>query len=231
MGTDRPQIANAGYRVIAPNLRGCGDSPSDDSSPDINLLAADIWKLLDRLEISRATILGVSLGGYVTLAMLRQRPDSVSGLGLIDTKVTADSPAAIRNRTRIASEIQTDLTPAEYAMQMLPTLLSLFTHENRIDVVAQVQSWISASKPETIAWLQHAMAGRPDSSENLAAFSGKTLLIRGADDVVSKSEDFEIMQAIAQNPKFVEIPNCGHLPPVEDPDRTALEIVGWLAEN
>ena len=223
-----PQLAEAGFQVIAPNLRGCADSPSDDADADINLLAADIWELLDRLDISKVTIMGVSLGGYVTLAMLRARPESVTALGLIDTKVTADSPAAIRNRTRIATEIQTELTPPEYALQMLPTLLSAFTHEHRPEVVTKVQSWISVSKPETIAWLQHAMAGRPDSSSDLAAFRGKTLLLRGADDVVTKAEDFNTMNELAQLPTYVEIPNCGHLPPVEDPQRTVSEIISWL---
>jgi len=224
-----PAIADAGFYVVAPNLRGCATSPSDDSEPDMDLLAADVWQLLSQQGINRATILGVSLGGYVTLAMLRAKPDAIAGIGLIDTKVTADSPAAVRNRRRIASEIQDSLPVAEYAEQMLPTLLSPHTHEHRTEVVDQVRSWISASSPATVAWLQQAMAGRPDSSSALQSFAGSTLLIRGADDVVSKPEDFQTMLELAKNPTFIELENCGHLPPVEDPTVSAQVIVSWLA--
>jgi len=223
-----PAIAEAGFFVLAPNLRGCATSPSDETDPDMDVLAEDVWQLLGEQGIERATILGVSLGGYVTLAMLRARPEAVAGIGLIDTKVTADSPAAVRNRRRIASEIQDSLTVTEYAEQMLPTLLSTYTHENRSDVVDQVRSWISASSAATIAWLQKAMAGRPDSSAALQNFAGPTLLLRGAQDVVSKPEDFEIMIELAQNPTFVELADCGHLPPVEDPKASAEVITSWL---
>ena len=224
-----PAIAAAGFYVVAPNLRGCATSASDDSEPNMDLLAADVWQLLAQQGIERATILGVSLGGYVTLAMLRAKPDSVAGIGLIDTKVSADSPAAVRNRRRIASEIQDALTVSEYAEQMLPTLLSQYTHENRTEVVAEVRGWIRASSATTIAWLQTAMAGRSDSSSVLQSFAGPTLLIRGADDVVSKPEDFKVMRDLAKNPTFVELENCGHLPPVEDPKACAQAITSWLA--
>jgi len=227
-----PEIAEAGFFVIAPNLRGCATSPSDDAGPNMDLLAADVWQLLAQQGIERATILGVSLGGYVTLAMLRANPEAVAGIGLIDTKVTADSPAAMRNRERIASDIITaHISVADYAEQMLPTLLCAYTHENRPDVAQKVRSWISASSAATIAWLQKAMAGRPDSSGDLAKFAGSTLLIRGADDVVSKPEDFQTMVELAQNPTFIELQNCGHLPPVEDPKASAQAIITWLTNS
>lgn len=226
-----PSIADSGFYVVAPNLRGCATSPIDSSDPDMDLLAADVWQLLTEQGIKRASILGVSLGGYVTLAMLRAKPEAVAGIGLIDTKVTADSPAAVRNRRRIASEIQDSLSVPEYAEQMLPTLLSQYTHENRTEVVTQVRSWISASSPATIAWLQQAMAGRPDSSSALESFAGPTLLLRGADDVVTKSEDFQVMLELAQNPTFIELEHCGHLPPVEDPKASTEVIVSWLISN
>lgn len=223
-----PAIADAGYYVVAPNLRGCATSPNDDSVADMDLLSADVWQLLTSQGIDRATILGVSLGGYVALAMLRAKPEAVAGIGLIDTKVTADSPAAVRNRRRIASEIQDSLSVAEYAEQMLPTLLSPYTHEHRTQVVTEVRGWISASSAATIAWLQQAMAGRSDSSAALQSFTGPTLLLRGADDVVSKPEDFQTMLDLARHPTLIELDNCGHLPPVEDPTASAQVIVSWL---
>ena len=226
-----PTLADAGYFVVAPNLRGCATSPLGDEDASMDVLADDVWRLADSLGVVQPFIMGVSLGGYVTLAMLRARPDGVAGLGLIDTKATADSPAAVRNRRRIASEIRSELSVSEYAEQMLPTLLSAHTHEHRLEVVQDVRQWISSSDAHTVAWLQEAMAARPDSSAELARFAGNVLLIRGADDVVSKPEDFELMVSVAQHPTFVEIPDCGHLPPVEDPVTTSAVVVTWLQGN
>ena len=226
-----PIIADAGYFVVAPNLRGCATSPLGEDEPSMELLASDVWSLLDSLNINRPFVLGVSLGGYVTLAMLRARPLQIAGIGLIDTKATADSPAAVRNRKIIAHEIHNDLSTEEYAQQMLPTLLSTYTHERRLNVVDQVREWITSNDPHTVSWLQHAMAARPDSTEALAAFSGPVLLIRGEDDVVSKPQDFEHMHNTAQHPTMVIATNCAHLPPVEDPGFTSQTIVNWLTET
>ena len=226
-----PVIAESGFFVIAPNLRGCATSPLGDDEPNIDLLADDVWKLLDSLGVENPYVMGISLGGYVTLAMLRARPKNVAGLGLFDTKATADSAAAVRNRQRIASEIHEELSVSDYAKQMLPTLLSEYTHEHRPEVVEQVRTWISASNPHTVSWLQHAMASRPDSSQALAEFPGPVLFIRGADDVVSKTEDFEHMKSLAQHSQMIVMGSCAHLPPVEEPDVVATGIVNWLQDG
>ena len=226
-----PQIAEAGYFVVAPNLRGCATSPLGNEAPSMNVLAGDVWSLADSINLRNPIVMGVSLGGYVTLAMARTRSEHLAGIGLIDTKASADSPAAIRNRQRIAREIQYDLTPVQYAEQMLPTLLSPYTHEHRPNVVAQVREWISASNAESIAWLQEAMASRVDSSEVLAQFEKPVLLVRGVDDVVSKPEDFQHMQDLCDVATFFEIPTCGHLPPIEDPEATGQAILSWLTST
>ena len=75
------------------------------------------------------------------------------------------------------------------------------------------------------------MSARPDSSSALESFAGSTLLIRGADDVVSKPEDFQTMVELAQHPTFIERQNCGHLPPVEDPKASAQAIIAWLTNS
>ena len=223
-----PKIASAGYFVVAPNLRGCATSPLGDDEPSMDLLADDVWQLVDRLSLDKPFIMGVSLGGYVTLAMLRRRPTEIAGLGLIDTKATNDSPAAIRNRHRIASEVHAELRMEDYAHQMLPTLLSAHTHEFQPQLVQQVHSWISANDPHTVSWLQHAMASRPDSSDALSQFDGPVLLIRGVDDVVSKPEDFTHMESLAQHPTIVLLKDCAHLPPIEDPIATSDVMTTWL---
>ena len=115
-----------------------------------------------------------------------------------------------------------------FAEQMIENVVGSFTHENRPKVVTQVKNWILSAKPETIAWLQIAMAQRPESFSTLAALNIPTLLIRGEQDVISSAQDFSLMQENLRQVTYVEIPNVGHLPPVEDPVATFTAIDQWL---
>ncbi|HSI91969.1 MAG TPA: alpha/beta fold hydrolase, partial [Jiangellaceae bacterium] len=78
-------------RVVAPDLRGFGESPGPgDDEPTLDLMADDVAALLDRLGIDTCILGGLSMGGYVVMSMLRRHADRVSGVVLIDTKAAAD---------------------------------------------------------------------------------------------------------------------------------------------
>jgi pimeloyl-ACP methyl ester carboxylesterase len=74
-----------GFRVIVPDLPGCGHSAAHPDGATIAELAASLWALLDRLQIARPNIVGYSLGGAVALEMALQRPNCVPRLGLINS--------------------------------------------------------------------------------------------------------------------------------------------------
>lgn len=76
------------FRVLTPDLPGCGRSPALADGPSIASLAAALWALLDELQIDTAHIAGFSLGGAVALEMALQRPGSVPRLGLINSLAT-----------------------------------------------------------------------------------------------------------------------------------------------
>jgi 3-oxoadipate enol-lactonase len=76
------------FRVIVPDLPGSGHSPPPRDEYTINGFAAALWSLLDHLQVSRANIIGFSLGGAVALEMAAQRPASVPRLGLINSLAT-----------------------------------------------------------------------------------------------------------------------------------------------
>src|SRR5437867_96982 len=74
------------YRVIAPDLRGHGESAAPVGPYLMEVLAYDIKRLLDHLNIENAVICGFSMGGYVTFAFYRLYPDRVLALILADTR-------------------------------------------------------------------------------------------------------------------------------------------------
>src|SRR5450432_1921648 len=92
-------------RLIVPDLRGFGQSGVGEGPATMERLAEDVLRLLDHLSIGAAVVGGVSMGGYVSLALLRRDPGRVRGLLLADSQVGADDEAARVGREKLAQEV------------------------------------------------------------------------------------------------------------------------------
>ena len=223
-----PLLSSSGWHVVVPDLRGCGDSPLGQEHPDMALLAADVWAMLDDLKVAHPVVLGISLGGYVAMAMLRSRSSGLTGLGLIDTKATSDHLETQLQRRAVAHHMRTEADVHAFADVMVPRLISGATSKVHPDIASAIHEWIRQAEPLTIAWLQEAMAERPDSVADLEHYVGPALLLRGSEDVVCSESNYEVMQSALSNSTYVEIAGCGHLPPMEDPQATGSAILTWL---
>lgn len=115
-----------------------------------------------------------------------------------------------------------------FVTQLAENIVSAHTKLNKPEVYEQVISWMTEAKPETIAWLQIAMANRPASFSTLAQIDVPTLLIRGSADSISTEMDFLEMKKYLKQVTSIEIENAGHLPIIEDPVATANAIETWL---
>lgn len=222
------KLTDCGYLVLAPNFRGCGNVELGAQQPDLELLGQDVWNLLDLEGISNPIVIGISLGGYVAMSMLRQRPLGIAGLGLVDTKASADSTDARTTRLTIAENMNSQTAVTDLTTAMLPRLLSEFTQKHRAKQSQEVLTWMQEASATTIAWLQRAMAHRPSSLTQLAKFAGPVLLLRGSEDQVCSAQDYADMSAVLPSGRYLEIPNTAHLPPIEDPEATATAILNWL---
>lgn len=217
------------YFVITPSLRGCGQSSLGSQEPDLFLLAQDIEELLNELEIRKVVLGGISLGGYVAMALAKINPKLISGLVLLDTKASQDAENVRENRIKMASQMREFGREELFAKQMANNLVSEFTKKNNPETVHQIETWISQANSETIAWLQIAMADRSESFTTLEKLNVPTLLIRGEHDLISSEEDFEQIRNKMRQVTYVEISNAGHLPPVEDSIATHDAIEKWLS--
>ena len=229
----RQALAQAGHRVITPDLPGFGGSALAAEPPSLDVMADAVVDLLDHLGIEDAVVGGLSMGGYVTMALLRRHPQRLSAIVLADTKAGADTPDAAGNRESVAAAVEAAGTAAGIAEGMLPNLLGATTRESRPEVVATVRRWIGAQPAAGVAWAQRAMAARPDSLADIAAFGGPVLVLFGAEDTISPAPDAVAMADAARAggsaTTVVEIPAAGHLTAVEDPDAVTHALRGWLA--
>ena len=96
------------FRVITPDLRGHGQSPTPLGVYQMDLMARDVFALLDSLEIAQAIIMGHSLGGYVTLAGWRIAPERFLAMGLIASQAAADSEETRQNRYKAADRVEAE---------------------------------------------------------------------------------------------------------------------------
>src|SRR5688572_16666364 len=106
----RPQLERppAGWRLIAPDLRGFGGSTIDSDEIGMDDYAHDVLLLMEDLSLQSAAIAGLSMGGYIALAMFRRAPERLAGLILADTRATADTDDGIRMRRDLLDAIRRD---------------------------------------------------------------------------------------------------------------------------
>ncbi len=221
------KLSDSNY-LLAPDLRGCGETALGTEAPNLDLLARDLIELIESIGLTKVILAGISLGGYVAMAMARLDPSLISGLILLDTKASSDSPQTKENRFRIARQMSENSKTSLFVTQMAENIVSTHTKLNKPEVYEQVNSWMTEAKPETIAWLQIAMANRPASFLTLAQIDVPTLLIRGSADSISTEMDFLEMKKYLKQVTSIEIENAGHLPIIEDPVATANAIETWL---
>src|SRR5262249_47120169 len=128
----REQFAGLGsiYKVIAPDLRGHGDSPAPDGDYTIDEMADDVIELLDPLGLDDPVVVGgLSMGGYVALSMISRYPARIRGLVLMDTRASADSLEAVANREELARAVLKAGHAGPAVDAMVPRLFSRSTLE------------------------------------------------------------------------------------------------------
>ena len=224
-------IVAAGWRVLIPDLPGFGSSELPTAAePDLGAVVDELHAVSMGRGADRLVVVGLSVGGYLAMEWLRRYPEMLAGVGLFDTKATADAPEARANRVAMADAI--DANPAGCAdvlrERVLPVILGSSSHESRPDVVAQVDAWMRSADPMTIAWYQRAMADRPDSVQTLSSVDVPALVLWGEEDVMSPIAEQHIMLDVLRDARSASIPSAGHLSAIEQPEPVARELVDFL---
>jgi pimeloyl-ACP methyl ester carboxylesterase len=214
-----------GEDVITPSLPGFGGAPPP-AGPGLDDAAASVLALLDRLSIERAIVGGCSMGGYVAMALLRRAPDRVGGLVLINTKASADTEQA--RAKRLATAARAEAEGIDWlADEMLTTLLGTTTLAKRPEVEETLRELIDDQEPAAVAWAQRAMAARPPAFDVLRAADVPALVLRGAEDALIPAEEAAAMVEALPKASFTELPDTGHLAPLEAPAEVAAAIASW----
>ncbi len=219
------------YRVIAPDLRGFGQSTVTDGTVSMDQFADDLNALLDALDVSEPiTLCGLSMGGYIAWSFVRKYADRLHSLILCDTRAAADTEEAVRTRKKLAdSVLQLGSQTAANAMQS--KLFAPSTNERRPEIVASVRAMIATTDPRGIAAALLGMAERLDSTGLLSEIEVPALLVVGSEDILSTPTEMREMAESIGNSRFVEILDAGHMSPLEQPDAVNAAIRSFLGDS
>ena len=222
------QVASlARWRRIAPDLRGAGASDAPDGGYSMATYADDLVRLLDRLQIERAVVAGVSMGGYVAFELLRRHRARVMGLILVDTRADADNAEARKGREGMM-EIARTHGAAAVAERMVPRLLGRSTQQTQPNIVEQLKAMIGRTPVSGIVGALGAMRDRPDSTPLLPTIDVPTLVVVGAEDELMPPTAARDMAAAIPSAAMRTIAGAGHLAPLEAPTAVTRVIAEFL---
>jgi pimeloyl-ACP methyl ester carboxylesterase len=212
-------------RTVVPDLRGFGES--DLGGPfSIAELADDVAHLLDHLGLDRAVIGGVSMGGYVALAFAARHPGRLLGLVLADTKAGPDTPEARAARDEAMTLVRVQGVPA-YVDKQLPRLLSPGASAE----LHALARGLAAQEPEAVMAGLAALRDRPDRRHELAGIRCPTLVVVGAEDVLTPPAEAAAMTTAIANAVLIELPGVGHLASLEAPVPFAQAVAGFVGRT
>jgi pimeloyl-ACP methyl ester carboxylesterase len=175
----------------------------------------------------RFALVGLSMGGYVAFAMLRQAPERIVKLALLDTSARPDTPEQTAGR-----ETQIAMAQSGRFGELPELSIPRFLHRDRqtdAELTAIVHRMAQETGPEAFVRQMKAIISRPDSRPLLASIRCPTLVLVGDGDVATPPElNREIATGIP-GAKFVLVPDCGHLSTLEKPQAVNAALTEWLA--
>lgn len=216
----RPQeeaLAQAGFRLITPDLRGFGDSEVPEGPYSMSLFSDDVVALLDHLEIDRAVIGGMSMGGYILLNLLERYPERVVAACFITTRSSSDSETAKAGRLALLERMKKEGT-GSMAEMSIATLLAGETLRRNPELVNTVYRWMTSVDLRGIEGALHALLERKDYSSLLENFDLPSLVIGADQDSAVPPEDLRVLSEGLPNNELCIIPEAGHMANLEQPE-------------
>ncbi len=213
----RTQIAGLSqiFRVIAPDLRGFGQSSdTDGEAVTMDQYAADLKSLLDSVNVKQAVVGGISMGGYVALAFYAQYADRVKGLLLANTRAIPDSEEGKQSRLTNAQRVG-EAGSSFLVETMAPKMLG---PSAKPEIEIAVRSMMARQRAPGLMSALRGMAARPDRTTLLRFATVPALVVSGTEDALIPPSDSEAMHGLIPNSRLVIIPDAGHLSNLDKAD-------------
>jgi pimeloyl-ACP methyl ester carboxylesterase len=214
------------YRFLLPDAPGHGRSALGEEPTEMSRIARNGLAILDALGLDSVVVGGVSMGGYASMAFLRENAGRVRGLVLVDTQAVADDAAGRTRRENLAQEALRE-GPDAPVRTLLPRLVAAGPESA---VGREVEALIRRATPAGIAAAQRGMALRSDSRDILARYAGPSLVVVGDQDSLTTPDEVRQMADLISGVRMVTIPDAAHLPNQEQPEPFNAALDRFLSE-
>lgn len=193
------------------------------SQDDIAAAAAAILaKAPDRFALA-----GLSFGGYLSFEIMRQAPERVTALALLDTSARGDGPEQAKRRQDFIA-----LAEKGRFLGVTEGLIMTFIHPDRhddADLMGRLKSMAADVGPRAFIRQEKAILSRPDSMADLREIACPTLVLCGRQDGLTPLARHEEIAEAIPNADLAVLARCGHLAPMERPDAVSDAMRAWLA--
>ncbi|HEV7136647.1 MAG TPA: alpha/beta hydrolase [Steroidobacteraceae bacterium] len=214
-----PQLTHfleKGFRVLAPDMPGHGDSSYDPALHGVDQMAQCYIELLESLGVRKAILAGISMGGYIALRMWARRPDLIAGMVLSNTKAEKDSDEIVaRRRAQIANIHKRGLE--HFVTIGAPKRLSPLTLERRPWVLDTIKLLNYTVPAGVNAATLEAMARKEDDTKVLPTINVPVLVMAGSDDIFIPKDSPGNLHRGIKGSRFHEIAGTGHVSSLEAP--------------
>ena len=197
------------------------DVAQDDS------IAGMAARVLRTAPSQRFAVAGLSMGGYVAMELVRQAPERVSSLALLDTRARLDTPEETARRLEMLRLAQTERGFTPITNRMLPLLI----HESRLQdqaLVAIIRGMAERTGVEGYVRQQRAVMARADTRDDLRRFHCPTLVVCGRQDAITPLAMSVEMAELVPDARLAVIEDCGHLSTLEKPREVNAALRTWL---
>lgn len=212
------------FLVITPDIPGTGQSEMlEGKNIGLEDYAKAIKAILDKENITQCTMIGHSMGGYITLAFAEKYPELLKGFGLFHSTAYADDEEKKQTRRKAIEFIK---TKGAYAFLKTSTP-NLFTGKEHLkemnDIVEEGKNFSS----EALIQYYQAMINRPDRTQVLKSFDKPVLFIIGEKDTIIPLQA-SLQQSHLPAMSYVNILDTGHMGMIEDSSKSQLIVKSFL---
>lgn len=217
MWNEQVKLLAETHRVIAYDVRGHGRSELGDGHILIDFLVDDLFALMDHLSIESANVVGLSMGGYITLRAVEREPSRFLSLVLCNTKSEGDTNEAKIKRADAIRTIRADGVKV-FAENFIQSVFAKESFDKRPEAIRKIRTIIENTSPETLCRTLIALAARTDTTESLNKITVPTLILVGKEDQLTPPAAAQSMANRIRDAQIHIIPHAAHMSNLENPE-------------
>lgn len=221
------EVVRKTNRTIGYDLRGHGGSYVGDGQFTIEQHVDDLLALLDYLKIQRCVVVGLSMGGYITLRALERNPERFLAAVLCDTRSEADGNEGKMKRFAGITNVKKNGSK-EFASGFVRVVFAQHSVAKIPDVIERIRNIIERTSELSIAGTLLALASRTDTTASLPNIKVPTLILVGEHDGITPPDASRAMQAKIGGSELHVIPDAGHMSNLENPEEFNKHLLSFL---